>query len=349
MSDAAPKINVWKILLPVSIGVSVSVYLIATNFHPAALSAFSLSSQLFFWISASVLTVIVRDTAFMYKIRLSTGNKMTWRKTFQTVMIWEFSSCIFPKVSEAGFVLYLLKKSGLSYGKSAAVLMLNSFFDNLTYIVLFCIAYLLLKGQIFEFSHVCPDLEGHSIMQGLRNIADMAWIGLGLIVAMCTFLGVSLFIIPHKAKQFFHFLASLTFLSRFKTGITHLGDDIELTASEFKNQSFAFWTKMTIANFLNWTARYLLAFTLLMAFATSGLNFLEVFARQFVLWIFISIPSTPGASGVAEISFMALNCEFMPVGLAAAIALLWRVFSYYLYLIIGMVLLPKWAKQIAEN
>ena len=172
---------------------------------------------------------------------------------------------------------------------------------------------------------------------------------MGLIVAICAFLGVSLFIIPHKAKKFFHYLALLPLLSRFKEGITHLGDDIELTAGEFKNQPFVFWTKMTIANFLNWTARYLLAFTLLMAFATSGLNFLEVFARQFVLWIFISIPSTPGASGVAEISFMALNCEFMPVGLAAAIALLWRVFSYYLYLVIGMLLLPKWAKQIAED
>ena len=76
---------------------------------------------------------------------------------------------------------------------------------------------------------------------------------------------------------------------------------------------------------------------------------LEVFARQYVLWIFLVIPTTPGASGWAEISFIALNCEFMPVGLSAAIALVWRIYTYYLYLLVGVMVLPGWLKRTGKN
>lgn len=349
MSQNEQKINLWKILLPVSIGVSVSIYLIATNLNFEALHSIHVSQKLIVGLLLAALTVVSRDAAFMYKIRLSSGNFLSWRKTFQTITMWEFGTCITPKISVTPFVLYLFFKSGMSSGKSVAVLMLNGFFDNLAFVVVFAVLYFFLGNQILTLSPHCADLEGHVIMQSIRSFADYAWIGYLLILSACIFLGTALFILPHATKKLFHQLAEIKFLERFKSKIIFIGDEIELTANEFKNKSFSFWVKMSIATLINWVSRYLLAVSLFYAFAVTDFSFLTALSRQYVLWIFTSIPSTPGASGVAELSFIALNCEFMPVGLSAAIALVWRLYSYYLYLILGMIVLPRWAKQISAK
>ena len=349
MSETTQKINLWKLLIPVSIGVSVSVYLIATNFKLDALHSIHFSKKLVLGLLLGVLTVICRDFAFMYKLRLSTGNKMTWLKTFQTITMWEFGACITPKISEAPFTLFVLKNSGLTYGKSVAVLMLNAFFDNMAFVLMFSLLYLALGHNMFLFSYDCPDLAGHQIMQGIRGFADKAWIGYVIILSACIFLGIALFILPHATKKFFHHISSFRIFLRFQKSIAHLGDEVEITAHEFRNKPASFWVKMSVATFINWISRYLLAVSLLYAFAVTNFDFVTALSRQYVLWIFTSIPATPGATGVAELSFIALNCEFMPVGLSAAIALVWRMYSYYLYLILGMIVLPRWAKQVAAT
>ena len=349
MSEAAQKINLWKLLIPIVIGISVSVYLVATNLNIEALRSVHLSKQLIIGLILAALTVVSRDAAFMYKIRLSTGNQITWLKTFQTITLWEFGVCITPKISVMPFVLYLLIKNGISSGRSMAILMLNGFFDNLAFVVVFGVLWFLLGNNILALSFTCADLEGHKIMQGIRHFADLAWVGYFLICAACATLGTALFIIPHATKKFFHQLAEIEFLSRFKTQIIFVGDEIELTANEFKNKPRSFWIKMSVATLVNWVSRYMLAVSLFYAFAVTDFSFLTALSRQYVLWIFTSIPSTPGASGVAELSFIALNCEFMPVGLSTAIALVWRLYSYYLYILLGLIVLPRWAKQIAEK
>lgn len=274
---------------------------------------------------------------------------MTWLKTFQTITMWEFGACITPKISEAPFTLFVLKNSGLTYGKSVAVLMLNAFFDNMAFVLVFSILYLVLGNNMFLFAYDCPDLASHQIMQGIRGFADKAWIGYVIILSACIFLGTALFVLPHATKKFFHKLSTMRMFSRFEKNIANLGDEVEMTANEFKNKSTSFWVKMSVATFINWISRYLLAVSLLYAFSVTDFNFLTALSRQYVLWIFTSIPATPGASGVAELSFIALNCEFIQPGLSTAIALVWRMYSYYLYLILGMIVLPRWAKQVAAT
>ena len=68
-----------------------------------------------------------------------------------------------------------------------------------------------------------------------------------------------------------------------------------------------------------------------------------VFARQLVMWIALLVSPTPGGSGVAEFMFDKFLGEFIPIaGLSVALALLWRLVSYYPYLAIGALVVPKW-------
>ena len=341
--------NKWKLIIPVAIGIGVSLYLLISGFNPKALASVHLSQKLVIGLLLGVATVIVRDFSFMYKLRLSTGYRLGWPKTLQTIIMWEFGAAVTPKLSESAFVLYVLKKSGLTYGRSTAVMMLNSFMDNLVFVTVFTTLYFILGHQMLALSGDCPDLAGHRILTAVRQLADKAWVGYVLMLSLCIFLAVALFIASGATKIFFYRLAELRFLHRFEKNLHHIGDEIELTSEEYKNRPPLFWIEFYLATFVNWSARYLLPCCLFYAFSDVPLNMLAVYARQYVLWIFLVIPTTPGSSGIAEISFIAINCDFMPAGLSAAIALIWRIYGYYLYLVAGMIVLPGWVAGIVQD
>lgn len=68
-----------------------------------------------------------------------------------------------------------------------------------------------------------------------------------------------------------------------------------------------------------------------------------IFARQLVMWIMMLVSPTPGGSGFAEFVFSKYLGEFLPsAGVAIAMAILWRLISYYPYLFIGAFIVPKW-------
>lgn len=72
--------------------------------------------------------------------------------------------------------------------------------------------------------------------------------------------------------------------------------------------------------------------------------------KQLILWLFMLVSITPGGSGVAEYGFGELLSTFTSSGLLlAAMALIWRLISYFPYLFIGSVLLPKWIQRTKSS
>ena len=73
----------------------------------------------------------------------------------------------------------------------------------------------------------------------------------------------------------------------------------------------------------------------------------EVFARQLSLWIAMLVSPTPGASGIAEFSLPVFMQGVAVVGGAAV--LIWRMLTYFIYLIIGSLLLPGWLVRTGKK
>jgi hypothetical protein len=65
-------------------------------------------------------------------------------------------------------------------------------------------------------------------------------------------------------------------------------------------------------------------------------------ARQLVLWLVLTISPTPGSSGAAELGLSAVTSDLMGVAYIAVIILIWRIATYFLYLIFGAFVLPRW-------
>jgi uncharacterized protein (TIRG00374 family) len=137
-------------------------------------------------------------------------------------------------------------------------------------------------------------------------------------------------------------LFHLPLLRRWKRGAGKAAVDIIASSKEMKNKKPKFWLEAFLSTFLSWTSRYWVVNCILMAFFAVSDHFL-IFSRQLIMWIILLVSPTPGGSGVAEYMFDKFLGEFIPVaGFAIALALLWRLISYYLYLIIGAILVPKW-------
>jgi uncharacterized protein (TIRG00374 family) len=87
-----------------------------------------------------------------------------------------------------------------------------------------------------------------------------------------------------------------------------------------------------------------------MAFFQVNEHFL-IFARQLVTWIMMIISPTPGGSGFAEIILGRYISDALPVGaelagsVSLAIAIIWRMITYYPYLIIGASIVPGWLQR----
>ena len=354
-TDADRNVRTRNIVLSLVLSVGISGYLIATNFNPSSLSEIHFSTKLIIGLLLAGLALIVRDSAFVYKVRLSSGEKLSWGQAIRSIVMWEFGAAITPKLGEVAFTLFVLKRSGLSYGRSTGVLVLNTFLDNLVFVVTFAILYVMLGHHILTVSAACPDLTGNSVMEKLmvnvRHFAANAWIGYLIFCGVALFFGIALFALPSASKRLFYRLGNHRILNRFQGSLNHLGDEIEITAHEYKNQTWAFWIKMVAATLINWTARYCIVNALVFGFTDMNPGFWDVYTRQYLLWMFLVIPTTPGASGWAEITFIALNCEFLPFGLPAKIALavIWRIYTYYLYLLVGVIVLPGWLKRTAKN
>lgn len=58
---------------------------------------------------------------------------------------------------------------------------------------------------------------------------------------------------------------------------------------------------------------------------------------------------TPGGSGFAEAVFSEYMAEFIPVGFVVVMALMWRIVTYYPYLFIGAIVVPRWVKKYFQN
>ena len=51
---------------------------------------------------------VMRDLMYMYRIRFLSDNQLSWKQSFQIIMIWEFSSAITPTVVGGSAVAFFI-------------------------------------------------------------------------------------------------------------------------------------------------------------------------------------------------------------------------------------------------
>lgn len=333
---ALASLKSWKIVLPIVIGLGVTAYLFAKEYEPGTFDAFNLGPSSVMWFAAAVLFMMGRDVGYMVRIRLLSGGELGWFAAFRIIMLWEFSSAVTPSaVGGTSVALFFVNREGISAGRSTGIVMITSFLDELYFAIFFpLVIWLIGYDNIFG-------LEASLA----HKLAGVAWAGYGVKVAYILVLSYGLFVNPRGLKWLLLTIFRLPFLRRWRMSMNDIGDDIVQTARHFRHWPIREWLKAFLATALSWTSRYWVVNALILAFFGMGhlglMDHLVVFGKQLAMWIMMLVSPTPGGSGFAEYVFKEFLSDYIPVG-AMALAFCWRLVSYYPYLIVGVILLPRW-------
>ena len=337
-----------KIVIPIVIGLLVVAFLIYREYDAEAWAQINWNARVGWGILASIVCMLVRDLAYMYRIRVLTDYKLNWRQSFDVIMIWEFASAVTPSiVGGTGVALFVLTKEKISAGRSTAIVFLSAFFDELFFILMAPIV-IFWVGLDNLFFSVKPEVVGE--ISSADAILGVFWMGYVIIFVYTVILAYGLFLNPKGFGYLVVKLFSIRFLRRWRHQAMEAARDIEVSSTEFKGMKFSFWVKNFVSTFFSWTGRYLVVNCLIWAFYSSEeilsvYNHIVIYARQVVMWVILLISPTPGGSGIAEVLFKQFLSDFCPDQFSGALAFLWRAISYFPYLIIGAIVFPKWAKK----
>ena len=156
----------------------------------------------------------------------------------------------------------------------------------------------------------------------------------------------ALFINPRAVKWLLLRVFSIPVLRRWKHKAWSTGEEMAIASREISGKEASFWIRSFLATVFSWTARYMVINFIIMAFISHGFyENLVIYARQLVMWIILLVSPTPGGAGIAEVIFSRFLAEFSPEGLTDSLALLWRLISYYPYLFLGALILPRWIRR----
>lgn len=337
------KLKPRKIILPVIIGLAVVGWFIIKEIDTDVLGSLVFSWKAVFWLLIAWFCMICRDLGYIIRIRILSDKDLSWKQAFRVIMLWEFTSAITPStVGGTAVALVFLHKEGISVGRSTSVVLATSFLDELYFVIMLPLI-LLLVGKSALFTTA---LQGTGI-SFLNELALFTGIGYSIILIWVLLVGYGLFVNPAGISKIIIKIFSLPLLKRWKESAVSAGNDIVESSHELRKKPYSFWIKAMTATILSWTARYWVVNAIIVAFFTINDHFL-IFARQLVTWIMMIISPSPGGSGFAELILGRYISDQIPVdpaiagSIALAIAIIWRIISYYPYLVIGAMLVPGW-------
>lgn len=333
-----------KVAIPVVLGLGVAFYLLFRNFNMEAYRQIQWSWHSTLWICVALLMMVVRDYAYMIRIRVLTDNHLTWRNAFNVIMLWEFSSAVAPAILGGGFLfaIFIINREKVNMGQSITAVMFTSFLDGIFLAVMAPLVYFLV-GKENLFSSV--DASSLQQMAFGKGFYYSFWTIYFLILAYKLFVAYALFVNPRFIKWLLLKIFSLPVLKKWKQNALATGNQLVIASAGLRKQNLNYWLWSLLATFASWTARYSIVNCIILAFNNDGVNNLVIYARQVVMGIIMLGSPTPGGSGIAEFMFSDFLGEFIPHGLSASLGLLWRLISYYPYLFIGAIILPRWVRK----
>ena len=325
------------ILLPVLIGIGVVIWLFADEFESFDLSAIDMNMHTVIAFALVLMAMAVREFGMTWRYRSITDCDLSWWQAFKVCMMCEFTSAVTPSaVGGSSLAMIFMSREGINFGRATTLMMVTLFLDEL-FFVLSCPIIILTTPIEHLFNsvnmHFSVGLEG--VFWGIY-VAVAVW-------TLILFLGI--FVAPRFIRLLLIKVFGIKLLRRWLPSATKTGDNMVAASVAVKNCSAAWWMRAFGGTVLLWIPRYLLVCALFWGLVPDADQWL-VFARQAVVWLVLMVCPTPGGSGVGEWLFTQYYADMVSSAtLAMAIMFAWRVMSYYVYLIIGITIIPAWLKD----
>ena len=282
--------------------------------------------------------IVLRDLGYMRRLRILTHQKLSWRQTFDSIVLWELASALTPSVvGGSAAAIWILKREGMRWGKSIATVFATALMDELFYLV----AVPLMFGLALFSNHpIFPEIPNglHGVRSSLPLLFGLAY---AFIAALTAIILWALVIRPEFTHRKLIEASGWNALRHWKNRIAQWADDLYEASQSLRSQSRHFWGQAFFATCFSWFARFATLNMVFLVFHNS-VPHAALIARQLVLWLVLTISPTPGSSGAAELGLSAVTSDLMGTTYIVIVILLWRFSTYFLYLIMGAFVLPRW-------
>ncbi|RZL02516.1 MAG: flippase-like domain-containing protein [Hymenobacter sp.] len=327
-----------RLVWPVLIGLGVVGFLFWRSYKPGDLAP--LANAKWQWLLVTLLVLWARDLGYIYRIRYITQRQLSWRQAFEVIVIWEFASCVLPSAAGGTAAApVILAKEGIPLGKSLAYTIVTAFLDNLYYVFMVPLVVWLAGSALY------PRELQSAFVESLRVLFVFSYVA---VTAYALLLMYALFVNPVSVRRLLVRLASLRFLRRFRPRAYSLGQDMMNASAQLRGAGWLYWWRASFSTVFVWTARYAVIGCLIGAFVPMTTHdFLFIFARNITYKVVLLLGITPGGSGVAEAAFPTFFQHFIGTAtMTSFMVLLYRIVTYYFYLVLGTVFLPRWAARV---
>ena len=335
-SDLLRQLRPGRIVWPVLIGLSVVGFLFWRSYKPGSLD--QLADAKWQWLLLTLLVLWARDLGYIYRIRhIAAPGELSWGQAFGVIAMWEFATCVLP--SAAGGTAAapaILTREGIPLGKSLAYTMVTAMLDNLYYVFMVPLVVWLAGRALYPH-----DLDS-AFVETLRVIFIVSYVA---VTAYAGLLLYALFVNPLSVRRLLVRLSSTRLLRRFRRAAYRHGQEMVNASTQLRGAGWLYWWRASLSTFFVWTARYAVIGCLIAAFVPmTGHEFRFIFARNITYKVVLLLAITPGGSGIAEGAFPVFFGKFIgTAAMTSFIVLLYRIVTYYFYLLVGLIYLPRWA------
>ena len=343
LKEAHSTFKTWKVIFPVVIGLVVVAFMF---WHDARKENLAAVWGEISWTPRAIGGVLLawafmmgRDVGLTWRFRALTDCTLSWRRAFRVDWLCEFTSCITPSaVGGSSLGMIFLNTQGVEFGRATTLMITTIFLDEL-FLVVSCPIVVLCTPAREIFASGASDFS--------QGIALTFWIVYAGIAAWTALLFIGIILKPQGLRATLHAICGIRLLRRWQPKVDAMGDNMVATSGELRSKPFGFWLEAFGATALSWLSRFMVVNALFLAFLPQDDPWQWVIlARQFVVWVILMVSPTPGGSGLSEWLFTEYYGDMVPMAaMALILAIFWRVVSYYIYLVIGAFVVPRWLQQ----
>lgn len=338
--------TLWRTALPILLSAGVAWWLVSTDINPATIRSIHFDTRTIVGLLIALFFVIGRDFGLSWRFHTIANGALTWKRAIRTDLMCAFTSAITPSaVGGSALAIFYLNREGIAIGRATTLTLTTLFLDEL-FFVIFCpiIVCLLPWESLFGGGF---ETEGAALLLG--GIKWVFWIVYICIVIYTAILYFAILGRPDAMQRLLKRLANMRLLRRWRRNLFTIAENMSNTSEWVKGRNMRWWVKVFSSTMISWFSRYFVVNALFWTFVP-GADQLLVFGRQFVVWVVLMVSPTPGGSGISEWLFANYYGDLIGnVGIAAVLALAWRLLSYYIYLVIGIALLPAYFGEHAKK
>lgn len=338
-SKALKVLNPKSVWIPVVLGLGLVAFLAYRDDQFSAESFALFSDFRLPFIFAALIVISIKDGLNGLRVRWISHAEIEFLPALRIVLLWEFAIAVTPPLIGAAAVLvFIIFKEGQTFGKALAYTLLLAILDNLFFLTASPIALWLSNGEVLPMN-----TSDSSFLE--KGMSGVFWYSYTTIVFFTFFMLSALLFFPTTVRKLLAALMKWRFLKRWETAVMKQSDELVLASQVLKGQSLMYWVKLLFITYLIWIFKFALVNVWVSGFI--GFNWANqalMIGRHLTMWIVMLVSPSPGNAGTAEIIFPLFYEEF--AGRYSFLSsILWRLSTYYPYLIVGVLLIPKWWKK----